>query len=272
MNFNIIKKKNIIKKTKKFLKRNKYIYGGFSLIKPFSDFFRFRPISFLNKYFWFLLQFIKYKNLKCNPHFNFFTFYPCLFDNTNYTCIEPIYLLQDIWFVHNLFKNKPNLHYDIGSSFKTISIIAQFTNVVFIDIRPPNIKVPNVIFIKGDITNLPFPDSSIQSLSSLCVIEHIGLGRYGDKLNPFGSEKAIKELKRVCSPGGLIYISLHVDSYNKIYFNAHRAFTRDYIMELFEGFEILDEKYIYGTRLWEEYDKDKGFGTGLYLFLKKGGN
>jgi SAM-dependent methyltransferase len=106
-------------------------------------------------------------------------------------------------------------------------------------------------------------------LSSLCVIEHIGLGRYGDKLNPFGSEKAIKELKRVCSPGGLIYISLHVDSYNKIYFNAHRAFTRDYIMELFEGFEILDEKYIYGTRLWEEYDKDKGFGTGLYLFLKK---
>jgi hypothetical protein len=60
-----------------------------------------------------------------------------------------------------------------------------------------------------------------------------------------------------------------VDSENKIYFNAHRAFTRDYILELFDGFELLDEKYHYGTKMYENYDASKGFGTGLYMFKKE---
>ncbi|MCT7515098.1 hypothetical protein [Aliarcobacter cryaerophilus] len=63
--------------------------------------------------------------------------------------------------------------------------------------------------------------------------------------------------------------SVPVDNENKIYFNAHRAFTRDYILQLFSGFEVLDEKYHYGTKMFEHYDKTKGFGTGLFM-LKKG--
>ena len=62
-----------------------------------------------------------------------------------------------------------------------------------------------------------------------------------------------------------------VDNENKIYFNAHRAFTRDYILELFDGFEVLDEKYHYGIKMYDAYDETKGFGTGLYK-LKKGNN
>lgn len=64
--------------------------------------------------------------------------------------------------------------------------------------------------------------------------------------------------------------SVPVDSENKIYFNAHRAFTRDYILELFSDFEILDEKYIYGKRMYNDYDQNKGFGTGLYMLRKRG--
>jgi len=65
--------------------------------------------------------------------------------------------------------------------------------------------------------------------------------------------------------------SVPVDSENKIYFNAHRAFTREYILELFDDFEVLDEKYHYGTKMYDAYDETKGFGTGLYK-LKKGNN
>jgi ubiquinone/menaquinone biosynthesis C-methylase UbiE len=137
-----------------------------------------------------------------------------------------------------------------------------------IDIRPLTVKQKNLSFIKGNILKIPFKDGEINSLSSLCVIEHIGLGRYGDKLDSFGSEKSTKELKRVLSEDGKLYISVPVDSENKIFFNAHRAFTREYIIKLFEPLKLIEEKYIYGNKVEDFYDKSKGFGTGLFYFNK----
>ena len=83
-----------------------------------------------------------------------------------------------------------------------------------------------------------------------------------------GSEKAILELKRVVKVGGVIIFSVPVDFVNTIYFNAHRAFTRDYILSLFDGFELLEEKYQYGYELVENFVADRGFGTGLFMFTK----
>jgi hypothetical protein len=59
-----------------------------------------------------------------------------------------------------------------------------------------------------------------------------------------------------------------VDSENKIFFNAHRAFTREYIIKLFEPLKLIEEKYIYGNKVEDFYDKSKGFGTGLFYFNK----
>ena len=83
------------------------------------------------------------------------------------------------------------------------------------------------------------------------------------------AQQAIKELKRVLNWGGVILFSVPVDAENKIYFNAHRAFTREYILELFEGFEVIEEKYHYGTKMYDSYEKNKGFGTGLYMLKKR---
>ncbi|WP_417550090.1 DUF268 domain-containing protein [Methylophaga sp.] len=203
-----------------------------------------------------------------NDAFKDFEYYPCLFDNLSYTPLEPTYFFQDSWAAKHIFDLKPQHHYDVGSSAKTISIISQFTPVTMIDIRPIELVLPNLYFMKGSILDLPFEDGSINSLSSLCVVEHIGLGRYGDPIDSFGSEKAIRELKRVLSEDGILLFSVPVDKVNKIFFNAHRAFTRDYIIELFDGFVVIDEKYHYGTKLYDEYDPQKGFGTGLFMMKK----
>ena len=138
----------------------------------------------------------------------------------------------------------------------------------FVDIRPIDISLPDLFFEEGSILNLPFKDNSLESLSSLCVIEHIGLGRYGDAIDPWGSEKSINELIRVVKPGGHLYVSVPVDEINKVFYNAHRAFARDYVINLFSQIVLVEESYIYGKKMYSDYDKNKGFGTGLYHFMK----
>lgn len=149
-----------------------------------------------------------------------------------------------------------------------MALIAQFIPVTLVDIRPVEIEVENFSFLAGSILALPYADGVLPSLSSLCVIEHIGLGRYGDPLDARGSEKAAVELLRVLAPGGNLYVSVPVDAECRIYFNAHRAFTRDYLLSLFPGLTLCEERYIYGRTLVTAYESQRGFGTGLYHFCR----
>ncbi|PCI30378.1 hypothetical protein COB55_00215 [Candidatus Wolfebacteria bacterium] len=231
------------------------------------------PYNFLQKnsrFLNFLRDLKKYKALKQNTNIPIKNsdLYPRVHDKTKITGIDPIYYLQNTWCAKKIFENKPQKHYDIGSHSMMVGIISQFVPTTMVDIRPLSVTLPELSFIKGDITDLPFEDNSIDSLSSICVIEHIGLGRYGDSLDQFGTEKSAEELKRVLAKKGDLYISVPIDMENKVYFNAHRAFTRDYILELFSSLSLIEEKYIYGNKMYAEYRKDKGFGTGLYCFKK----
>ena len=167
-------------------------------------FFQIKPLEFIKSFLWFFYDYIKLKEINTNEHFTFYfeNIYPCLTDRTVFTPVEPTYFYQDTWAAKKIFELKPEHHYDIGSSVNTIAIISQFVPTTMVDIRPIEIKLKHLFFLKASIINLPFADCSIDSISCLCVVEHIGLGRYGDLLDPFGSEKAIKELKRVVSGGG----------------------------------------------------------------------
>jgi len=189
---------------------------------------------------------------------------PCLLDRTATTPVEPTYFLQDTWFARKIAAQRPAGHVDVGSSAKSMALVAQFVPVTLVDIRPVEIEVPGFSFQEGSVLALPFADGSLTSLSSLCVIEHIGLGRYGDPFDARGSEKAAAELLRVLAPGGDLYVSVPVDAECRIYFNAHRAFTRDYLLALFPGLALCEERYIYGYSLVADYAPDRGFGTGLY--------
>ncbi|MCX7747193.1 MAG: DUF268 domain-containing protein [Clostridia bacterium] len=230
----------------------------------------YNPFKFIKRYMGLLLDYRKYKKLAHNDSFILSKkyIYPCLGDKLKYTPIDAIYFLQDTWGASKVFEIKPSHHYDVGSSVITVGILSQFVPVTMIDIRPIDIQLENLYFKKGSILELPFENNSIESLSSLCVIEHIGLGRYGDDIDPFGSEKAVAELKRVISPGGSLLISVPVNAENIVNFNAHRTFTRDYVLTLFEGMELKEEKYIYGKQLYDKYDKNMRFGTGLFHFKK----
>ncbi len=243
---------------------------AYNLIQALKQYFRFKPITFLRDLFNFISDYIKLKNDLKNSNFQFYIkdFLPCLQDKTTNTPLDPVYFYQDSWAASKIFQNPPLEHFDIGSAAKTIGIISQFVPTTMIDIRPIALKLPNLKFIKGSILNLPFENNSIKSISSLCVIEHIGLGRYGDSIDAFGSEKSIKELIRVTAKNGFILFSVPINDANKIYFNAHRAFTREFILEQFYDCELIEERYIYKNDMVNMYIKENGYGIGLYQFKK----
>jgi hypothetical protein len=192
--------------------------------------------------------------------------YPCIWDATKITTIEPTYFYQDSWAFELIVKAMPSSHVDIGSHHKYVALLSKVVPVTMVDIRPLSLPLESLKFQKGSILDLPFADNSISSLSSLCVIEHIGLGRYGDPLDVSGSLKACKELSRVIALGGSLYISVPIESNPKTYFNAHRSFREDDFLCLFQDFAVLHKAYIYGESFTEK--RRDSFGVGCYHLIK----
>jgi SAM-dependent methyltransferase len=194
------------------------------------------------------------------------TLFPCVHDATATHDIEPTYFYQDAWAFELIVKARPRQHVDIGSHHKFVALLSKVVPVTMVDIRPLSLPLNTLEFRAGSILALPYPDDSIPSVSSLCVVEHIGLGRYGDPLDPDGTDKALRELKRIVMPGGDLYLSIPLDDVNRTYFNAHRAFTEDHLLARFQPFEVVEKRYIFGTEFGHSIRP--GFGTGCYHLRK----
>ncbi len=170
-------------------------------------------------------------------------FYPCLGDDLPNTPIDKYYLYQDTWASRKIFEQKPSAVVDIGSTVLYASIISQFVPTTFVDIRPPEINLPGLKLVAGSILDLPFEDASQSFVTSLCVVEHIGLGRYGDTIMPNGTRRACAEIDRILKPGGELIVSVPLGT-SCIAFNAHRIFSKQQFLSYFPGYQILDEVYL----------------------------
>jgi SAM-dependent methyltransferase len=149
--------------------------------------------------------------------------YPCLSDRTTSTPFDPHYFYQSAWLARRLAQIAPAAHTDVGSSVMMIAGISAQVPTTFVDIRPLETDLPDLASLAGSILKLPFETASQTSVSCLHVIEHIGLGRYGDPLDPDGARKGLAELARVVAPGGRLYLSTPVGR-ARVCFNAHRVF------------------------------------------------
>ena len=136
------------------------------------------------------------------------------------------YFFQDLWAARKIFQRRPERHIDIGSRIDGfVAHLLTFMPVAVIDVRPLASGVAGLDFIRADAMNLHgFSDRSVDSISSLHAIEHFGLGRYGDPVDPDGWRKAMLGLQRVLRPGGRLYLSVPVGR-ERLCFNAHRIFS-----------------------------------------------
>lgn len=156
------------------------------------------------------------------------------------------YFFQDVWASQWLYKKGCRELVDVGSRVDGfVANCLPFAHVKVVDIRPLPVQIPHFQFVQGSILDLPFETDSLEYLSCLHVIEHIGLGRYDDPIDPDGHEKAAKELQRVVKPGGYLLLSTPVGK-ERVNFNAHRVFHPQTILDIFpamqlEGFHLIDD-------------------------------
>jgi hypothetical protein len=165
--------------------------------------------------------------------------WPQLLDNTKTTGIDSHYFHMIGWAFRQIVDAKPNLHVDIGSHNLFINMLSAILPVAFVDRRPLPVPLSGLSQVAGDLRQLPFATESIGSLSCLHVAEHIGLGRYGDDLDPLGTEKAAHELQRVLARSGNLYFAIPVGR-PRLRFNGQRVIDPEQVEGLFSELNLVD--------------------------------
>jgi hypothetical protein len=198
--------------------------------------------------------------------------FPCLLDRTSTTSFDPHYFFQAAWLARMLAIERPESHVDIGSDIRMLNVLSAFVPVEFLDYRPLKVELSGLSCQADNLLGLSRGDRTVESLSCLHVIEHVGLGRYGDPIDPEGSRKAAAELKRVLAPRGRLYISLPVGR-ERVCFNAHRVFDPDTVLGLFSGlrlesFSFVDDLGGYRESANVQDAKGSDYACGMYVFSK----
>jgi hypothetical protein len=151
-----------------------------------------------------------------------------------------------------------------------------FMPVEVVDIRPLS-DVDGLTFLRGSGESLDsFAADSVESISSLHAIEHFGLGRYGDPVNPGACFAAMTTLARVLRPGGRLYVGVPIGR-ERVEFNAQRVFAPATILDGFRVLELLSFSAVDDDgNMRADVDpmefSDARYSCGLFEFTKAVGS
>lgn len=246
---------NFLRAVKRFVSKIK-----FSLLFPFilGSYLRFRR-----------------KDSKKRFPIPFESIMPVLFENIPYTRFDTHYIYHTAWAARKVKEIGASVHVDISSSLYFSSIVSAFTPVTFYDFRPAKLNLSNLTSDKADLSNLHFENNSITSLSCMHTVEHVGLGRYGDPIDPDGDLRATGELARVVKEGGSLLFVVPIGK-PRIQFNAHRIYSYKMVMEMFPSLTLkefslipdnaLETGIIYNAT--EKQSDEQLYGCGCFWFVK----
>ena len=173
-------------------------------------------------------------------YFGTLKFTPCLHDMAEEGgATKNEYFLQDLFVAQRIFSNNPKRHVDVGSRVDGfVAHVASFRNIEVFDVRPFSTVIPGVIFHQANVMDFDAmkiyydseSDGYCDSLSCLHAIEHFGLGRYGDPIDPIGYQNGISNLAALLKPGGFMYLSTPIGR-ERVEFNANWVFNPNTIID-----------------------------------------
>ncbi len=228
----------------------------------------------------FLKNYFSFKSLNKNDNRfipSLKNIYPCLGESDiGYTPFEPHYTYHLAWAARVVKDINPTKHVDVASSLPFCTILSAFVPVEFYDLRPAQLYLDNLQSKRGDLLSLPFKTNSVSSISCMHTVEHIGMGRYGEPIDPKGDLKAIEELKRVVKKGGSLLFVVPIGA-PRIIFNAHRIYSHKQILSYFDGFKLQEFSLIPDNAVQKGMIKNatekqadlQDYGCGCYWFIKR---
>jgi hypothetical protein len=237
-----------------------------------------RPIRGLWRRWQFIKDYLAFRRLAIDKRFSvrWSDRYPCLDDKTKTTGFDRHYLYHPAWAARILAKTSPVKHVDFSSTLNFATMVSAFIPVDFYDFRPADVTLTNLTSLPANLVSLSFEDNSLESISCMHVVEHIGLGRYGDPIDYHGDLKAMSELQRVLKSNGDLLFVVPVGK-PKIMFNAHRIYSYEQIIEQFSelelvSFALIKEGHGDGGLNFEATGIDvaeQEYGCGCFWFKKQ---
>ena len=191
-----------------------------------------------------------YQKLKSNNSHYRLKIYPCFHDNINQvSIIQNEYFIQDLY-VANIVKNLPStLHVDIGSRLDGfVSQCSLVKDLISYDYRQESQLKYGIHFSHVDLLDYDCVYGALNShhgqrisISCLHTLEHLGLGRYGDKLSLQAFENGLSNLLLSTPVNSSLIISFPV-GIPRIYFNAHRIIDIDTVIKYLDNhnFEFVE--------------------------------
>ena len=190
------------------------------------------------------------------------------------------YFWQDLHVARQIHQANPLKHVDIGSRIDGfVAHVASFREIEVFDIRPVVSAIPGVVFRQADLMNPP--ESQLEycdSLSCLHALEHFGLGRYCDPIDPYGYEVGLKNMVKILQPGGMFYLSVPIGT-ERVEFNAHRVFDPRSLLQLteFNNLFLKEFAWVRTGRLVqsENFEQDMNelsqqhYALGMFTFVKQ---
>ena len=89
-----------------------------------------------------------------------------------------------------------------------IALASRGFAVVGMDFNPYPYRHPGLKTVRADITQMPFGGSTFAAVLAVSVIEHIGIGHYGEPEAGRGDQAAVRELARILRPNGKAVITV----------------------------------------------------------------
>jgi len=124
------------------------------------------------------------------------------------------------------------------------AILLNHENIVTtVEYNVPVVDYPNLHAIS--YAEFAASDDMYDAILTFSTVEHSGLGRYGDALDPEGDLKTMAEIRRHLMDAGLLVWGAPV-GHDVVAWNAHRIYGRIRLPMIFSGFVELE--WIGGSR------------------------
>ena len=105
------------------------------------------------------------------------------------------------------------------------------------------------------------PVQKYDAVVSFSSIEHSGLGRYGDTIDPDGDLNSMAFFLNILKPDGLLFLAVPLGKENRLEWNHHRIYGPERFRKLVRHFKLLNVDghlsastigpYFYGENNWQ---------------------